>query len=308
MPKPVPINDYMTATEEHEPILVQIKIDKELLKCQICLGYVDFPILQCSFGPHYICHQCGTKIRKCQICRSGRFVYNRLLGGELLQHAKACTVPGCGRLCLPWTKDHHELECRHRPQPCFLCGQLVSLSEIESHFSTGCSCVYMDSDTEETQPQTTTGFGCSRTERSTFEIPLQGERNICVRSGEFYIFCKLVEIGVTLRCWIVTAFHKISPSYVATGKDPSVEFEVMDKTGCLPTSLAIMMQPFINLQDISDTFCGILPVVSSDMHIHCTIRQDARNCKTWMSPISGIHHEHQAEGLFDNWEETNSSQ
>lgn len=292
--------DQSSANEKNQRILVQMEIDQHLLKCQICLGYVEFPILQCSVGPHYICGECVGKVRKCEICKTGRFFQNRLLGEQLLPHCTTCCIPGCGKVCLPWTKGSHILACRYRPQSCFFCGVLVSQGKLEHHLSEDCSCVYTKVEVSNSALHSMGEFNCSRTERSTFALPLPSQegRSICAKSGNFYIFCKTAKISTATnasRCWLVTAYHNIPTSYIANGEDPSVEFEVMDNTGCFPSSLSMMLQPFDNLKDISETLAGIIPVISCDMEIRCTIRQDNRNCKVWMSPISGTHHDHEVE-------------
>ena len=151
-----------------------------------------------------------------------------------------------------------------------------------------------------------TGLGCSRSERSTFKISLEGNKSICAKFQDFFIFIKPGGINSGLAYWLVTAFQRIPPSYVVSGKDPSIEFDVVDTTRCFQGSLSMVMQPSDNLKDVCDQSAGIISMVSNKSHIHCTIRQDSRKCNLWIRPVSGVHHDHQTGNDVEDWDEIDS--
>uniref|UniRef100_A0ACD5UWH2 Uncharacterized protein n=1 Tax=Avena sativa TaxID=4498 RepID=A0ACD5UWH2_AVESA len=120
---------------------ISVKMDSQVLDCNICFESLKPPIFQCEVG-HVLCSVCFEKLpKKCAICcrRTG---YSRCFAFE--QFINAVRVPcsntkyGCDEFITHDQKEKHESACTH--SPCFCpeagCSFIGSRGPLLDHFVT----------------------------------------------------------------------------------------------------------------------------------------------------------------------------
>ncbi|KAI8815643.1 uncharacterized protein EV422DRAFT_350497 [Fimicolochytrium jonesii] len=276
--------DGPTAAIINPTITIQQLVDKELMTCIICLDCLDVPLIQCSNGPHFICHLCVKEVSKCPVCNAGHFLRNRFLEQQLMPYAETCTIAGCTQKCLPWARESHALRCEHIPFPCFLCKKPVSTSSMAQHYSTDCSCIYLDESPD--GGGTFAGLSSMTISRWEFKITLNTEHSTCRKLDNFYILCKPMTLGTEYRCFCIVAISKQPSGSTRVVEELCVTLQVADNIGQFPVSLSISVQPFLDPKDVSEAFAALVPAVSADTELQCTIRQGSRSCGMWLPPAS----------------------
>jgi hypothetical protein len=126
-------------------IKISYSLTKEDLICCVCLGELEFPIIGCSNGSHFVCSDCFGGLRsRCPTCRTGFLFHNRFLESQLQSHLVPCENAPCERRLLPWSVDDHRQSCRHTEAYCFLCSREVSLDTMMEHIKTKCGAEWFE--------------------------------------------------------------------------------------------------------------------------------------------------------------------
>lgn len=288
------------SNDDGQQIIIQMCIDKDLLTCGVCLESIDIPLYQCSNGPHYLCSGCVGKVRKCEVCKTGKFLRNRLLEDQLRPFLINCTRMDCKQMILPWAADVHEEQCRQKVYPCFLCKMQVSKGGLQEHYERVCDCEYLDNQDE--SRKTVNGFNCKRRAYLLFKVPLTSGRSVCRRFENFFVLCKAALSTEQHPYWLVVVIDDSHPHDTATKRPCLATFELIDKTGVFPSSLSLTVEPWSDLQQICERYASLIQAVSGNLELKCTIEQDMSDCTSWISPISGEHHN---DGAVDWFEATN---
>ena len=120
----------------------------QLLKCPVCLEYMNPPIRHCVNG-HLVCNDCFSMVDRCPTCR-GDLTHDRNLAME--QVANMVTYPcenvGCTGFTLA-EKDVHLRDCQFHQLPCpyqEACAYNGNFSEVQSHLVTSHSIVPVSTD------------------------------------------------------------------------------------------------------------------------------------------------------------------
>lgn len=121
-----------------DDIKIEYSINKEELRCTICMIYLSEKIFRCINGPHYVCEDCNTTLTSCPTCRHENKPFRAIdLEQSLVRFKTKCKY--CPKNIFTWDKEHEE-ECPFAPVNCEFCKRVITgdINDIINHYSHFC--------------------------------------------------------------------------------------------------------------------------------------------------------------------------